>query len=368
MTTSISIRDVTKRFGTGRGATVAVDRVSLEIEAGQVHFLLGPSGCGKTTLLRMIAGFTEPTGGTIAFDGRDVTHLPPNRRNTGMVFQSYALWPHMTVAQNVGFGLRVRRVARRERRRRVEEALEQVRMGHLARRKPNELSGGQQQRVALARALVVRPDVLLLDEPLSNLDAALRVELRGEIRRVCKEAGITTVYVTHDQKEALSIADRIALMRDGRAEQVGTPAELYRRPASRFVAEFLGETNLLAGEVAAADNGTLRIETDAGPLRAASRGGAWEAVGSRVLASVRPEAVRVLEEVAAGENGLRGTIEQTVYLGEVAQHMVELRPGVRLRVSVLNPVPGELANGTAEVKQRVGLAVAPEDVALLPAE
>jgi len=366
MTTSISIRNVVKRFGTGRASVAAVDGVSLEIEPGQLYFLLGPSGCGKTTLLRMIAGFNEPTSGAIAFGGRDVTHLPPNRRNTGMVFQSYALWPHMTVEQNVGFGLKVRKVSRSERHKRVREALEQVRMEHLGRRKPTELSGGQQQRVALARALVVRPEVLLLDEPLSNLDAALRVELRGEIRRVCKDAGITTVYVTHDQKEALSIADRIALMRDGKAVQVGAPADLYRRPGSRFVAEFLGETNLLAGEVVGSDDGMVLVRTSAGEVGAVARSNPWESKGARVLASIRPEALRMSSNgQGAGELGrLRGRVEHTVYLGEVAQHTIEVKPGVRLRASVLNPVPAHEPDSGREVS----LTVDPSDVALVPEE
>ncbi len=253
MPTPISIRGITKEFPAigAAGITKAVDNVSLEIETGELFFLLGPSGCGKTTLLRMIAGFIDPTHGTILFGDRDVTHLPPNKRNTGMVFQSYALWPHMTIEANVAFGLDVRKTPANEAKIRIAEALAAVRMDQYAKRKPNQLSGGQQQRVALARALVIRPDVLLLDEPLSNLDAKLRLELRSEIRRICKESGITTVYVTHDQKEALSMADRVAILRAGKLEQLGPPADLYKRPHSRFVAEFLGETNILEGTVVA---------------------------------------------------------------------------------------------------------------------
>ena len=214
----------------GKPGPAVVNSISLDIEPGELFFLLGPSGCGKTTLLRMIAGFIEPTSGSVHFVGPngsvDVTHVPPEQRNTGMVFQSYALWPHMTVADNVAFGLDVRKVFGSERSARVHEALQAVQMAEYADRKPNQLSGGQQQRVALARAIVVRPSVLLLDEPLSNLDAKLRIELRGEIRRLCKRFGMTTVYVTHDQKEALSMADRIAILRAGQVVQVGSAQHL----------------------------------------------------------------------------------------------------------------------------------------------
>ena len=271
MPTPISISSIVKTFGTGKTATTAVNGIDLEIDPGELFFLLGPSGCGKTTLLRMIAGFEEPTSGTIRFAGNDVTHLPANQRNTGMVFQSYALWPHMTVEANVAFGLGVRRVPGKERRRRVSEALDGVQMGEYAKRKPNQLSGGQQQRVALARAIVIRPDVLLLDEPLSNLDAKLRNELRVEIRRICKESGITTVYVTHDQKEALSMADRIGVIDRGRLIQSGSPVELYRQPRSTFVAGFLGETNFIEGEVASVD-GHVVVETKVGAIRGITDG------------------------------------------------------------------------------------------------
>jgi iron(III) transport system ATP-binding protein len=243
---SISVDQVTKRFGDA----VALDRIDLRIGAGEIFFLLGPSGCGKTTLLRTIAGFYAPEEGRVLFGDEDVTRLPPHRRNTGMMFQSYALWPHMSVAQNVAFGLEERGVPAAERARRVDEALASVQMRGLGERRIHQLSGGQQQRVALARALVIRPRCLLLDEPLSNLDTKLRLEMRGEIRRVCREAGLTAIYVTHDQKEALSVADRMAVLEGGRLRQIGTPAALYRHPETRFVADFMGETNFIPGRIA----------------------------------------------------------------------------------------------------------------------
>ncbi len=374
MSTAITIDQIVKSYG-GAGAP-AVDGVSLSIKPGELFFLLGPSGCGKTTLLRMIAGFIEPTGGRVLFatgDGqgeRDVTHLAPNLRNTGMVFQSYALWPHMTVAKNVAFGLEVRKVARAEIERRVKEALDVVQMGHLSERKPNALSGGQQQRVALARALVVRPDVLLLDEPLSNLDAKLRVELRGEIRRICKAAGITTVYVTHDQKEALSMADMVAIMHSGKVVQLGRPGDLYRAPANRFVAEFLGETNFIEGTLENTGAGGSTIRTPFGTLTSSQGAPAGLSVGAGVLVSLRPEALRVTRGGAAGTAGantLAGTLLETTYLGELSQLVVELRaPGgggaMKVKAAVLNP--GVRDDGSVGLP--VALVVMPEDVVMVP--
>jgi iron(III) transport system ATP-binding protein len=234
--TSLRLQNISKTFGT---ATVALAGINLEIAAGELFFLLGPSGCGKSTLLRIVAGLLEPTAGRIFFGEGDVTAVPTAQRNAVMCFQSYALWPHMSVRENVRFGLAVRKIDREGQRRRVDEVLSLVQLGELAERKPNQLSGGQQQRVALARALAVNPECLLLDEPLSNLDAKLRLEMRGEIRRICKAGGFTTIYVTHDQNEALSIADRIAILNAGKLEQVGTPGEVYHRPSSAFVASFM---------------------------------------------------------------------------------------------------------------------------------
>ncbi|HEX8310212.1 MAG TPA: ABC transporter ATP-binding protein, partial [Chthoniobacteraceae bacterium] len=252
---SLTVENLTKRFGD----TIALQRMNLQIEPGEIFFLLGPSGCGKTTLLRTIAGFYEPEEGRILFGQDDVTHVPPHRRNTGMMFQSYALWPHMTVAKNVAFGLEERKVPAPETRQRVAQALESVQMGSYGERKIHQLSGGQQQRVALARALVIRPRCLLLDEPLSNLDARLRLEMRSEIRRICKEFGLTAIYVTHDQKEALSIADRMAILEGGQLRQLGKPADVYRHPGTKFVADFMGETNFIEGTVLSLEGATVRV-------------------------------------------------------------------------------------------------------------
>ena len=263
---AVTVRDLVVRFD----ATTILDRVSLSVASGELLMLLGPSGCGKTTLLRSIAGFVEPDAGSIRFDDEDITRRPTHARNVGMVFQSFALWPHMTVADNVGFGLRERRLPRAEIATRVDEALASTRMAGYGARHIDELSGGEQQRVALARALVIRPRCLLLDEPLSNLDAKLRQSMREEIRRLCKSAGLTTIYVTHDQKEALAIADRIAVMQKGRILQIGTPAEVYRRPRSRAVATFIGETNLLKARVVGTfDLGGFRLDSPIGQLVAA---------------------------------------------------------------------------------------------------
>src|SRR3954470_6131584 len=248
--TSVRLEKISKHFG----STVAVDDINLSIAAGELFFLLGPSGCGKSTLLRLIAGLMEPTSGKIFFNNEDVTKQATQARNAVIFFQSYALWPHMSVRENIRFGLQVRKLSGAEQNQHVDEALALVQMKEYGHRKPNELSGGQQQRVALARAMAVRPACLLLDEPLSNLDAKLRHEMRSEIRRICKTAGFTTIYVTHDQKEALSVADRIAVLKDGKLAQVGAPGELYHRPKSAFVADFIGQTNLLPGTVAERDD------------------------------------------------------------------------------------------------------------------
>lgn len=316
MAVSISIRNLVKNFG----STKALDNVNLEIEPGELFFLLGPSGCGKTTLLRHIAGFYTPDEGKVFIDNEDVTNVPPHKRDTGMVFQSYALWPHMTIAENVAFGLQMRKLAKDDINKRVQKALEMVRMQDRANSKPNQLSGGQQQRVALARAIVVEPRCLLLDEPLSNLDAKLRLEMRVEIRRICKGAGLTAVYVTHDQKEALSIADRIAIMRSGIVEQTGTPIEIYRRPRSTFTASFIGETNFLPPNFF---------------------GQAYDP-GNAIQLSVRPETVHIDDDPAPPDAlHFEGRLHGTVYLGETAQHLMDVvssdGKAVTITVFQLNP-------------------------------
>lgn len=329
---SITIDHLTKKFG----EQVALNDISLRVAPGEIFFLLGPSGCGKTTLLRNIAGFYTPDEGRILFGDEDVTSLPPHRRNTGMMFQSYALWPHLTVAKNVAFGLEERKVPAAERDQRVREALASVHMEAYADRKITLLSGGQQQRVALARALVVRPRALLLDEPLSNLDAKLRLEMRSEIRRVCKEFGLTAIYVTHDQKEALSISDRMAILDSGKIAQIGDPQTVYRRPVSRVVADFIGETNFLQGRVLDAVDGLARVETPLGVFSGTVSDPAWKpATGENATLSVRPECWRI-EPARPAQNAVAGTIGESVYLGEVAQYQFRA-PGGALKIFELNP-------------------------------
>jgi len=351
--TPVSIESVTKRFD----QTLALDRVSLTINAGEVFFLLGPSGCGKTTLLRSIAGFVEPDEGKIRIGDRDVTRTPAHQRDTGMMFQSYALWPHLNVAENVGFGLRERGIKGKVLRQRVAEALDSVRMSSFSERKINQLSGGQQQRIALARALVIRPRALLLDEPLSNLDAQLRLEMRTEIRRVCKEANLTAIYVTHDQKEALSISDRMAILHAGRVVQVGTPEEVYRRPVNRVVANFIGETNFLNGSVRNQNGPTVEIATPVGDLKARCHGPTLSE-GAAVTLSIRPEALR-LERSPEAVNSFPASLESFTYLGDSAQ--MTLKAGQEtLKVTELNPHPSDL-----QPMDELSLSVLPEDVVIL---
>jgi len=350
---SVQLDQVTKSFG----QVVAVDHVSLDVQPGELFFLLGPSGCGKSTLLRTIAGFCAPDSGKVLFSGKEVTNVPPHRRNTGMVFQNYALWPHMTVEDNVGYGLDVRKVGGAERAKRVRQALEMVRMADYGQRKPNQLSGGQQQRVAVARALVIQPDVVLLDEPLSNLDARLRLEMRDEIRRIHRDTGITTIYVTHDQKEALSMADRLAVIDHGRLIQVGTPQGVYRSPANLFVAQFIGETNLIRGKVAAKDGGVARISTALGEILSARPSAAKP--GDGVVCSIRPEALQfACDQAGTGATRLRATVKRLTYLGEVQQYDLEGAGGQELRAVELNPgAPPSPGDG-------IELFVRPDDVAV----
>jgi spermidine/putrescine transport system ATP-binding protein len=339
----VRLVELTKRF---RGVP-AVEGISLDIHPGEFFSLLGPSGCGKTTTLRMIGGFELPTSGRVELRGRDVTADPPERRPVNMVFQSYALFPHLSVIDNVAFGLRRRKVPDGEARRRAGAALELVHLTGFDRRPPAELSGGQQQRVALARALVCEPTVLLLDEPLGALDLKLRRQLQVELKRVQSEVGITFVYVTHDQEEALALSNRIAVMDQGRIEQIGTPEELYDRPRTRFVADFIGTTNLLAGTVMSVAGGDAVLELDAGGRCVVDADGL--APGAAVEIAVRPEALELLPRTGtedgpghaapttAGERAapcLGGTIEQAAYLGTSISYQVRADSGQRIVVTV----------------------------------
>ncbi len=329
---AVEIESLVKRFG----GTMAVDQVSFALEDGLFLALLGPSGSGKTTVLRMLAGLETPDSGRITVHGRVVYEqgqsVPPEDRDIGMVFQDYALWPHMTVAQNIGFGLRLRRVSRPETARKIDEALSLVHLEGLGGRYPDQLSGGQQQRVAIARALASRPRLLLLDEPLSNLDAALREEMRVELVRLLKDQGITAVYVTHDRIEALAMADRIVVLRQGRIAQMGTPEELYHRPANPFIAGFLGAANFLTGEVEAAAGGMPAVRI--GNL--VMRGVAHEPVGAHGMLVLRPEDGVMHDEAPADPtNTLEGTVVYSEFLGGRWRHMVSI--GQNLTVQLLTP-------------------------------
>ncbi|WP_309386355.1 ABC transporter ATP-binding protein [Cerasicoccus frondis] len=352
----VSVRGVVKRFG----ETTALAGIDVEIEPGELFFLLGPSGCGKTTLLRCLAGFYIPEEGTILFGEEDVTRKEPHKRGTGMMFQSYALWPHMTVLENVAFGLEQQKVPKAERLARAREALASVQMEEYGDRKPNALSGGQQQRVALARALVIRPKCLLLDEPLSNLDAKLRNDMRLEIRRICKEYQLTTIYVTHDQKEALSIADRMAVFSRGELQQVGSPVDVYRRPKNKFVADFIGEANFIPGNFKTMANGFYVVETSFGELLGSAPEGTTLSAGAAVTIMIRPEMLR-LEEKAAAVNAIPATISGLTYYGEVAHYDVApTAGGESLRVSEINPQHlGGCRDGQIYATAR------PEDVVIL---
>jgi spermidine/putrescine transport system ATP-binding protein len=349
MDTSVQLLGVTKRFGD----VEAVRSLDLDIARGEFFTLLGPSGCGKTTTLRVIAGFEEPDDGTVLIDGKDVEGLPSFRRPTNTVFQSYALFPHMSVDENVAFGLKRKRVPRDEMRRRVGEELERVGLSAEAARRPSQLSGGQQQRVALARALVNRPSVLLLDEPLGALDLKLRKRLQVELKEIQRDVGITFVYVTHDQEEALTMSDRIAVMNDGRVEQVAEPEEVYERPATTFVAGFIGVSNLMPGQVnKAGDRG--EVELDAGVSVQASVNGFR--VGERCYAVVRPEKLQISfaeDRADAKLPNVEGIVESSLYLGTATQIVVRLPDNVAMTVLVANTDEDErqrLPGGGARVR------------------
>jgi spermidine/putrescine transport system ATP-binding protein len=357
-TPSVELRSVTKRFGD----FVAVDDLSLELERGEFFTLLGPSGCGKTTTLRMIAGFERPTEGEVRIEGEDVAQLPPHKRPTNTVFQSYALFPHLSVEANVAFGLKRKKVAKDEIAERVKAELERVGLAAEANRRPSQLSGGMQQRVALARALVNLPKVLLLDEPLGALDLKLRKELQVELKRIQRDVGITFVYVTHDQEEALTMSDRIAVMNRGRVEQIASPEQVYNRPATTFVAGFIGVSNLMPATV----TGGQEVKLDEGTTISASTDGFSQ--GDRCHAVVRPEKLRV--EMDGNGNGnadlprVEGTVTSSLYLGTATQIAVDLGEGVRMTVLVPNADEAErqrLPGGGA----RVALSWEPEHMHLV---
>ena len=322
----VEVRGITKRFG----PVVAVQTASFVIRSGEFFSLLGPSGCGKTTTLRIIGGFEHADEGDVSISGRVMGRTPPNRRETNMVFQRLALFPHYTVFDNVAFGLRMKRLPDAEVRRRVGEALDLVQMPGLAARKISELSGGQQQRVALARALVNRPPVLLLDEPLSSLDLKLRLQMQEELKRLQRELGTTFIYVTHDQGEALAMSDRVGVMEGGRLYQVGPPMEIYERPTTRFVASFIGDANLIDGLVEGLEDSTVVIR--AGRMQVRARRQGWEQMGSRLTVCVRPERIRV-DSPATRPDALRGRIEDRAFSGYVVKYRLAV-DGLRLHVAV----------------------------------
>jgi len=354
----ITLTNLTMRYNQ-RGVMVLQD-IDLAIAAGELFFLLGPSGCGKSTLLRLVAGLLSPTSGRIRFGDRDVTDLPTERRQTAMVFQNYALWPHLTVLENVRFGLDAAGIPRPTADAQTRATLAMVEMAAVAERRPGTLSGGQQQRVALARALAVKPQVLLLDEPLSNLDTQLRLNMRRELRRLCKDTGLTAIYVTHDQQEALSMADRIAVLADGRLQQVGTPRDLYRQPATRAVAEFIGGGNFIDGKVLGHESDRLLVTTALGTLACAvPASGVRPAIGAPVTLLIRPECLRPEPAgmAATANNVLSATVVETTFLGEFGQCLVQAGD-LRLLLSELHPpprTPGEALR----------LHIAPEDVVFL---
>ena len=346
------------------GSVTALAEIDLAIARGEFVTLLGPSGSGKTTLLNLIAGMVAPTAGRILIDGKDATQLPPSKRGLGMVFQNYALWPHMTVSENIGYGLKLRKTTATEIAGRVEGVLAKVKLAGLGARYPGQLSGGQQQRVALARALVLNPDILLLDEPLSNLDAKIRVQVRAEIRKLQKDLGITTIYVTHDQEEALTLSDRIAVFNQGKVFQVGPPKALYERPANRFVADFIGINNLIdgtVGAVAPADQ-RARVETALGEISGFSN--ERLSAGHRCVVCIRPENVRVNERIEGDRNTLKGIIAFAAYLGNALRYDVDVGQGVIVKADIRDPWHhNQLALGSA-----VDLSFPVSGTLVIPAE
>lgn len=323
MSQQVIIKDAVKTYGDFN----AVDHVDLKIREGELFTLLGPSGCGKTTLLRMIAGFNSIEGGTIAFGDKIMNDIPAHKRNIGMVFQNYAIFPHMTVFENVAYGLKARKIGKEEIEKRVNEALEMVQIQNLKDRQPANMSGGQQQRVALARAIVIHPDILLMDEPLSNLDAKLRVQMRTTIKKVQKKLGITTIYVTHDQEEALAISDRIAVMKGGKIQQVEEPKKIYTRPSNEFVANFIGTSNIIEGNVLGYKGKSAVITANE---EAVLELDLKKKIQGKVKISIRPEEFTILKE---NKNGLSGTVELKLFLGDFLNYEITLETGQTVEVN-----------------------------------
>jgi ABC-type Fe3+/spermidine/putrescine transport system ATPase subunit len=336
----IQLKDIVKKFGT----LEAVSHVSLDIHDGELFTLLGPSGCGKTTILRLIGGFHNPDEGDVLFGEKSVRGVPPYERNIGMVFQNYALWPHMTISNNIAYGLRLKKMSRSEIDQSISRVLKLVNLTGLGDRYPGQLSGGQQQRVALARALVLNPDVLLLDEPLSNLDAKIRIQVRAEIRKLQKDLGITTIYVTHDQEEALTLSDRIAVIDHGKLQQLGSPRDLYEKPETPFVADFIGINNLIPGTVQEVNSTDrwIKVETKVGPM--VCLGDSRFRPGDRCMVSVRPETseISAFEGSEKGVNCVGGTVSFTYYLGNTVRYDVEVASDLVFKVDVENPRYHEL--------------------------
>jgi spermidine/putrescine transport system ATP-binding protein len=353
----VQIVGLTKRFA----EVTAVDNISVAIEAGEFFSLLGPSGCGKTTTLRMVAGFEEPTSGSILLDGKDVARLPPNKRHVNTVFQSYALFPFLNVEDNVAFGLKYQSLPKSELQIRVGEALELVQLSSFRRRRPGQLSGGQQQRVALARALVLKPAVLLLDEPLGALDAKLRRALQVELKTLQERVGITFLYVTHDQEEALTMSDRLAVMSNGHIAQLGTPREVYEEPADAYVADFLGVSNLMEATVVTPGAGVTPCRLKLGEFELTAECGTLNATGDVKLA-IRPERVQLKAYDEPGANRVPGMVERVVFLGSASQVIVRLAPGDTLQSLVQNDgEPVAFQQGSA-----VNVLLPPESLRVLP--
>lgn len=334
----LELKGLVKEFGKGQEVVRAVDNLNLVIEPGEFVTFLGPSGCGKTTTLRMIAGFETPTQGTISLDGSDLNALTPDKRPMGMVFQSYALFPHMTVAENISYGLKIQKLSAEEIQKRVSDVLSSMSLDNLANRAPNQLSGGQQQRVALARAMVVQPKVLLFDEPLSNLDAKLRGQMRSEIRSIQQRLGITSIFVTHDQDEAMSVSDRIVVMRNAVVQQVGTPTEIYRHPNSTFVADFIGRSNFIQVEAVKKSGDSAEVTALGSTFTVAAHS---DVTSSNSQLLVRPEAITVSRSPIAGLISGEGTVSMVIYYGEHVEYTIKTKNG-EIVATTTNPLPAEM--------------------------